>query len=755
MKIPSVVRVIGVFVLMVTVILVTFGQLTAAPAYPPATIDATLQALDPDEAVPVIITLRVSDRAATQSLAAIEQSAAGIRSLRTNVLGRHASVLTITKAQPAYAPLVFAVMTPRDMKSMVNDPGIVAIQPDRLYRADLYESTTIIGSASANAAGNAGAGTSVAVLDTGVLSGHEFLSGQVIGQACFSTTNSSQKSTSICPGGVAQKFGTGAAEPCADLCSHGTHVAGIVAGKQLTYGGRTFSGVAPAAKIIAVQVFSLFATSACGVSATGPCVMSYESDQILGLNWVFAQRRTAEWGTLAAVNMSLGGGLYTGITSCDRDPVKTPVDILRAAGIATVIASGNDSYTYGIASPACIATAIAVGATSSARTATLDAPASFSNRPMVMNNNPTAQGDRLLDLMAPGHKIMSATAASTTSYDDYQGTSMAAPHVAGAWAVLKSMVPTASVATVLTWLQTSGTTIIDSRAEDPLSISRIDVAAAARLAAIAGAITPTVTVTRTASVTKSRTMTRTRTATRTMTRNPRHTASKTRTRTRTATKTITPTRTATLTPSETATPSETPSATLTASVTMTATALPAWSTSVTNGGFETGYAQTAWTQSSVCCLRLISTAASPFLPRHGTYFAYLGGSPNETSILATTLTIPAEATYLRLHTYSYSPETVCGNDVTTVKLNSVLVATIPHCYATNTLSGYIPFSIDVTALRGQSGIPLEIKTVTNGTKNSHFLVDDVGYVSAPTDSIFRFSSHVFDYPVEDVIRSAP
>jgi hypothetical protein len=188
---------------------------------------------------------------------------------------------------------------------------------------------------------------------------------------------------------------------------------------------------------------------------------------------------------------------------------------------------------------------------------------------------------------------------------------------------------------------------------------------------------------------------------------------------------------------------------------MTATPLPAWSTSVTNGGFESGYSQTAWTQSSVCCLRLISTSAAPFLPRHGTYFAYLGGSANETSTLATTLTIPAEATYLRLHTYSYSPETVCGNDVTTVTLSSVVVATIPHCYATNTLSGYIPFSIDVSALRGQSGIPLEIKTVTNGSKNSHFLIDDVGYVSAPTDSIFRFMTDITVYPVEDITRSAP
>ena len=143
------------------------------------------------------------------------------------------------------------------------------------------------------------------------------------------------------------------------------------------------------------------------------------------------------------------------------------------------------------------------------------------------------------------------------------------------------------------------------------------------------------------------------------------------------------------------------------------------------------------------------------MPRHGTYFAWLGGAPNETSILATTLTIPTEATYLRLHTFSYSPETVCGNDVTTVKLNSVVVATIPLCYATNSTLGYVPFSIDVTALRGQTGIPLEIKTVTNGTVVSHFLVDDVGYVSAPTDSIFRFTADITAYPVEDVVRSAP
>jgi subtilisin family serine protease len=600
----------------------------------------------------------------------------------------------------------------------------------------LYESTNTIGSARTNAAGNAGAGTSVAVLDTGVLSSHVFLSGQVVAQACFSTTNSGQLSTSLCPGGVAQTFGTGAAEPCADICNHGTHVAGIVAGKQLTYGGRTFSGVAPAAKIIAVQVFSRFTASGCGVGATAACVMSYQSDQILALNWLYAQRASADWGTLAAVNMSLGSGLNTGITSCNDDLLKAPIDTLRTAGIATVIASGNDGYTYGIASPACISTAIAVGATSSARTATLDAPWVSSNKPTALNNNPTAQGDRLLDLMAPGHKVLSSTASSSTSFEDNQGTSMAAPHVAGAWAVLKSMVPRASVPKVLGWLQSSGKTIIDSRGGDPLAIARIDVAAAASLAATEALITPSTTPT------KTKTATKTRTSTRTQTRNPRRTATKTRTRTRTLTRTIT------------ATPTATATQTLTPSVTLTATALPAWATSVTNGNFEAGAAHTGWTMSTTGTT-LVSRAYSRYLPRSGTYFMYLGGMADETSILGTTLTIPAEATYLRMYTYVYSPETVCGNDVATVKLNNVLVGTIPLCYATNTILGYIPFSIDVTALRGQSGIPLEIKAVTNSSSTSHFLVDDVGYVSAPTDMIFRLPLGVFDqyyHSVEDVPR---
>ncbi len=760
-------RVVGVIVVVLALVTATFGVLSAAPALPPATVDASLRTIAQDVAVPVIITMRTADANAdmsTWSVSDIDARASRIGVQRTAVLARHSTILKVTKTQATHVPLVFAQMSPRDLDALASDPTVASIHPDRLAKPALYESTTLIGSASANVSGYAGAGTSVAVLDTGVLSGHEFLSGQVVEQACFSTTYGPGSVTSLCPGGVYQSFGEGAAEPCTDLCDHGTHVAGIIAGKKITYGGQTFSGVAPAAKIIAVQVFSLFDTSACGEGATGPCVASYSSDQIRALDWLYTMRTTAGWGTLAAVNMSLGGDAYETLTACDTEPIKTSIDTLRLAGVATVIASGNEDMLTAIASPACVSTAIAVGASTAARTGTVDEPASFSNRPLAVNNNPNAAGDRLLDLMAPGNYVMSSIASSTTSYEDYPGTSMAAPHVAGAWAVLKGISRSASVTQVLGWLRTTGKTIVDSRNSDPLSIPRINVAAAANSVAAAIRITPS------ATLTKTKTPTRTRTSTRTATRNPKHSATKTRTKTRTATRTATrnpkqsatKTRTKTRTATRTNTVTRTRTATITPVPTSTATAtpLPDWSTSVTNGGFEDGFTQTAWTESSALGYQLISVAvpSNKIYPRHGTYFAWLGGVDDETSILSTTLSVPLAASYLRLHTWARSDERNCSFDVATIKLNSVLVSTIPLCYATNSTLSYIPFSIDVTALRGQSAIPLEIKVVTNSYWISHFLIDDIGYVSAPTDSIYRVPLRVLDsdsHPNDEVIRSKP
>ena len=718
------------FFVIMTVLCVCAGTLwgrssqrtQAAAVSEPARVDAAVAAAPAGSVLPVIIRLRTeSPASAYAALSADDKTryTARLQAQQAGLVSRHAGLLKTLKAQPVISPLVFALLDVDGITALQNDPAVAAIHLDERHDTSLFESTTTIGSATANAAGYTGAGTSVAVLDTGVLSSHEFLAGQVVGEACFSTNYAAGGATSVCPGGGETAFGTGAGAPCDTDCQHGTHVAGIVAGKQLTRGGRTVSGVAPGAKIIAVQVFTKF-TSGCGAGVP-VCISSYTSDEIAALEWVYANRTTGSWGTLAAINMSLGGGAYSTMADCAGDPLKPIIDTLRAAGVATVIASGNESEVAKISGPACISSAIAVGAVTAARYGTLDAPASFSNRPAAINNLPDANNDRLLDFVAPGNEIMSAISNSTTSYDDYPGTSMATPHVAGAWALLKGIMPNASVLQVMTWLRTSGKMITDTRNGDPLLVPRIDVGAAAGLAAVAASATPT----RTATTVK--TPTKTKSPTRTATRNPKQSATKTRTRTKTATKT----RTTTVTLTASAVP--------TATITQTPTALPGWSTSVVNGGFEQGLPQTAWVETSVVYSHLISTADGPVVPRHGSYFAWLGGTDDEISVLSTNITIPNEATYLRFYYHAASEETLCGADTVIISVNSAVVETLPLCFLTQT-SSYVPYSVNVSAFRGQS-IPFAMVLSTDSSLISHFLVDDVGFVSAPSQQIYRAPLH--------------
>src|SRR5207249_3321377 len=74
----------------------------------------------------------------------------------------------------------------------------------------------------------------------------------------------------------------------------------------------------------------------CGLFNT-PCVGAYTSDLISGLERVYTVRSTRN---IASVNLSLGGGSFT--AACDGEPEKMIIDTLRSAGVATVVAAGND-----------------------------------------------------------------------------------------------------------------------------------------------------------------------------------------------------------------------------------------------------------------------------------------------------------------------------------------------------------------------------------------------------------------------------
>ncbi|MFG1945018.1 S8 family serine peptidase [Nonomuraea sp. NPDC048826] len=344
------------------------------------------------------------------------------------------------------------------------DPRVKAVYADQLSVPFLAESTRVIGSDAANRAGWTGRGATVAVLDMGIDGDHPFLAGRIVDQACFSTTDASTGAVSLCPSGRDDQAGRGAADSrvarClargVNQCGHGSHVAGIAAGRFAP--GAPGDGVAPGAGILPIQVFSRLdsATSCTRVGRQAPCFVSYTSDQKLALEYVTRMARTYN---VASVNMSFGGG-GPHETHCDADPesaaLKSQFDALLDLGVAPVVAAGNGGAGNGVSAPACISSAVTVGATDNA-----DEIAAFSNR------------GPLLDLFAPGVAITSSV--PDDAYATMSGTSMSTPHVAGAFAVMKQAFPTLDAVQILQRLRATGRSIVYSADARRLGTPRLAV----------------------------------------------------------------------------------------------------------------------------------------------------------------------------------------------------------------------------------------------------------------------------------------
>jgi subtilisin len=327
---------------------------------------------------------------------------------------------------------------------LIHNPALIRIMKDEMVQPTLAQSFPLINADDVWAAGLTGSTWAVAVLDTGVDKTHLFLDqGKVVSEACYSTNDTHRSMSSLCPNGQTSQGGSGTGVNCpANIvgCDHGTHVAGIAAGNATGTTRDDLSGVAKAGNIIAIQIFSRVDSPSACAPAASPCTIGSYSDIMRGLERVFELRSTFK---IAAVNMSLGGGRFT--SNCDTDPLKAPIDNLRSVGIASVVASGNSGFADTLAAPACISSAISVGNTTKSDT--------------VRDSSNSAS---FLSLLAPGTNIESAVPGNG-NVASKTGTSMAAPHVAEAFAILRQAKPSASVSEILSTLQSTGVLITDSR----------------------------------------------------------------------------------------------------------------------------------------------------------------------------------------------------------------------------------------------------------------------------------------------------
>jgi hypothetical protein len=386
------------------------------------------------------------------------------------------------------SPLLAVNVSRAELDALAADPGIVFIQYDRAASPTLLQSVPLVGMGAVYQSGGTGASQAVAVLDTGAQVNHEFLVGNIFKEACFSS------GISLCPNKQKREVGPGASNSIIaacmkgsqNLCDHGTHVTGIAAGNNPSPRvGYPANGVAKGAKIISIQVFTRFNTvKDCDPMrrrpSRAPCVKSYDSDQMRALDWLIANAFT--WAPdvhLAAVNMSLGGEKHAVDCNVQERLMKARIDALRRVGVPTVAAAGNDEYTNAINAPACISTAIAVGSSDKA-----DKISDFTNM------------SRQVALMAPGGmggeqpcapgtlnpKIYSSVTSSSDndSYGCNAGTSMAAPHVAGAFATIRTVCRDATIDQILTALKDTGVPVSDTRDGGQFTRPRIQVYAALR-----------------------------------------------------------------------------------------------------------------------------------------------------------------------------------------------------------------------------------------------------------------------------------
>jgi serine protease len=310
------------------------------------------------------------------------------------------------------------------MRALARNPNVEFIEPDAQMHALLTPNDTryneqwhyfeAVGGINAPLAWDrtSGTGIRVAVLDTGIAA-HSDLNANVVGGYDFISDATAARDGGGRDSNPRDEGDWYAAGECgqpsgANSSWHGTHVAGTIA--AVTNNASGVAGVSYGAKIVPIRVLGK-----CGGS------LSDISDAIVWASGGTVAGVPANANPAEVINMSLGGSGTCG------SAYQAAIDGAVARGSVVVVAAGNSNVNVSNARPANCNNVVAVAATT--RTG---ARASFSNY------------GTLIDVSAPGQGILSTWNAGTTtpgaeSYTSMNGTSMAAPHVAGVVALMQAV----------------------------------------------------------------------------------------------------------------------------------------------------------------------------------------------------------------------------------------------------------------------------------------------------------------------------
>ena len=346
--------------------------------------------------------------------------AARYRQLKDRVLASMSANETEVRKDYRHIPMSFMrIRNSEALAALLERKEVLAVYEDVKLYPTLAQSLPLLGQPQVDQVmGRTGAGTVVAVLDSGVdYTRAEF-------GACAAP------GAAACQVVYAQDFAPDDGQR--DANGHGTRVAGTVA------------GIAPGAGIAALDVFD-------GAGA-------YSSDITEAIDWAITNKTTYN---IVAINMSLGDGVkHTSpcsiLTGASGNPFRQAIINARNAGILTVVSSGNEGYADGLSSPACTPEAVSVGAVYDANVGSVTWSSCADSTSAADKVTCFSDSASFLTLLAPGALI---TVAGAT----VGGTSFASPLVAGAVAVMAEAYPGDSVSSRLLRLTNSGKAVTDSR----------------------------------------------------------------------------------------------------------------------------------------------------------------------------------------------------------------------------------------------------------------------------------------------------